>query len=232
MKPFFTAILALIALHILAAVGFVGWLYLDGRLDRARLASIVDTFSLTIEEQRRREAEAQVLAAEARQKAEDARRLEQVAEGPKTLQQRLAEEQEADEVALLRLERLKRETEDLRRQNEIFKQMLAEQQTGLDTAREQFEQTLAAAEAQQQDENFRQTVTMYEQLKPKQAKQIFEQLMQAGRTEEVVDYLAAMQSRKAGAILREFKAGEDVTRATQLLDALRSRGMDMGTTTG
>lgn len=232
MKALVYAVMALILFHVLAAVGFVGWLWMGGRLNGERFEQAVDLFSLTIEEQRQREAEAAKLAEQTRQRAEEARRLEQVADGPMTLQQRLAQEQEADEVAMLRLERLKRETDDLRRQNELFKQALADQQGELERQRETFDREVGQQQQQQQDENFKQTVTMYEQLKAKQAKQVFQEMMDAGRLNEVVEYLAAMQTRKAGAILREFKADDEVSRATRLLDGLRNRGVDVAAITG
>jgi hypothetical protein len=48
--------------------------------------------------------------------------------------------------------------------------------------------------------------------------------MQQGETDQVVEYLAAMSSRKAGAVLAQFKAPNEVPQAALLLEKLRLRG--------
>jgi hypothetical protein len=41
-----------------------------------------------------------------------------------------------------------------------------------------------------------------------------------------VDYLAAMQMRKAAGVLKEFKTPQEVAQASELLELLRRRGVD------
>ncbi len=70
---------------------------------------------------------------------------------------------------------------------------------------------------------------MLEQLKAKQAKSMMQQMIAAGQTEEVVDLLTAMNLRKAGSILREFKSEAEIAQANELLKHLRGRGVDLMT---
>lgn len=225
MKSLLTAAVVLLILHLLAAVGFVAWLGASGRLNEQRARKVVDLFELTVAEQQRREQEAAQLAEETRAQAEQAARLEAVADGPRTMQDRLASEAQADALAMHRLERLQRETNDLRQQIERAKQLIADQKADLEAERAAFEEFLAERTDQLQDEDFQQTVQMYEQLKPDQAKQMFQQLMAAGETEQVVEYLAAMQLRKAGKVIQSFEGEAEIAQATQLLEMLRQRGV-------
>ncbi|MEX0655196.1 MAG: hypothetical protein WD534_13170 [Phycisphaeraceae bacterium] len=226
------SILLLLVVHLLAAVGFVGWLYQSDRLDRDRVQRVVALFELTITEEQRQQAEADRLAQETRRQAEQIARMEAVADGPRTLQDRLAMERQSDEVAQQRLERLQRETEDLRRQITRAQTQIAREREELQAQRETFEAALEREQEQREDEDFQQTVQMYEQLRPRQVKQMFQQLMADGETDQVVDYLAAMQLRQAGRVVQEFKEEDEIPAATELLEQLRRRGVNLLTGDG
>lgn len=225
MKSFAAAITILLALHFLAGVGFAGWLYGTGRLDRDRWERVVELFSPTIAEEARLAEEAAKLEAEARAVAERAARLEAVADGPQTLTDRLAFEERADEFAIHRIERLQRETDDLRGQVERAKEMLAEQKAQLDAEREAFDSFVSETTEKMKAEDFQHAVQVYEQLKPRQSKQMLEQLLAEGKSDEVVDYLAAMQLRKAAAVLKEFKTPAEIATAATLIESLAARGV-------
>ena len=92
-----------------------------------------------------------------------------------------------------------------------------------------FEQAVSREAKLKEDKDFQQTVKMYQQLKAKQVKQIFQQLLAQGMTGQVVEYLAAMQIRKAAAVIREFKSPNEVVQAANLLQSLRERGLDFST---
>ena len=66
---------------------------------------------------------------------------------------------------------------------------------------------------------------MYEQLDADQTKQMFQQLMAQGETDRVVDYLAEMQMRQAGKVLKAFETEAEIKSATMLLEKLRQRGV-------
>ncbi|MEX0745793.1 MAG: hypothetical protein WD118_09335 [Phycisphaeraceae bacterium] len=221
------AVALLLLVHLLAGVGFVGWLYQSGRLDGDRAQRVVDMFELTIDEEQRQQAEADRLEVEARQQAEQVARMQSVADGPLTLQDRLASEQQADEVSLLRLERLQRETQDLRRQIDRAQTQIAREREQLEAERTEFEEALQRQADLLEDEDFQQAVSMYEQLRPRQTKQMFQQLMDEGETEIVVQYLAAMKLRTAGRVLQEFKEEDEIEQATDLIERLRQRGVNL-----
>lgn len=225
MKSLLWSITFLVLIHLLAAAIFAGWLWQSGRVNTERLSAAVDIFRLTIAEEQAQEEEAARLEAEAREMAERAARLEAVADGPRTLQDRLAIEERADELAIHRLDRLQRETTDLKRQIARAKELIAEQKAELDAERKAFDEFVAATTQRMQDDDFQMAVAMYEQLKPRQAKQMFQQLIAEGRTDEVVDYLAAMQLRKAAGVLKEFKTPPEIEQATMLIQRLSERGV-------
>jgi hypothetical protein len=159
--------------------------------------------------------------------AREAARLERVADGPAQLAQKIAEDQEKDEIALQRLERLKRDIQDLQRTNDLARRLLMEERAKLDAERKTFSELLAAEQKKRDSAEFQQAVKMYEQLRAKQAKEMFQQLMAQKQTDQVLDYLAAMQIRKAAAVLKEFKTAPEVAQATELVQRLRERGVNL-----
>ncbi|NJL32148.1 MAG: hypothetical protein HC898_11290 [Phycisphaerales bacterium] len=64
---------------------------------------------------------------------------------------------------------------------------------------------------------FKLALQMYEQVRPKQGKQMMQELIVKGQMDQVVEYMAAMQLRKAAAILKEFKTPPEVAMATELV---------------
>ncbi len=225
MKSFAVAMMAIIVIHLIALGAGVGWLWSSGRLNHERIDRVVDMFSITIEEEQQQLEEIARQVEQEQERIDDARRLEKAAEGPVTLQDRLVEDQQTNELAMHRLERLQRETEDLRQQIERAKGLIARQKSELEAKRVEFEEYIEQKTRTMRDKHFLQTVQMYEQLKPKQAKQMFQQLVVEGQTDKVVDYLAAMQLRKASKVLGEFKEPNEVAQAKMLLERLRNRGI-------
>ena len=225
MRALVSAIVVLLALHFLGLGGFVGWLYSTGRLNEDRVQRVVDLFEPTVAEAKRQREQEKQKAEQEREKARKAARLEAVSDGPKTLQDRLAAEQRADSLAMHRVERLQQETGDLRQQMERAKELISEQKQKLKQEREQFRQFVEQHNKQQKQEDFKQTVQMYEQLGSEQAKRMFQQLMNEGKTDRVVAYLANMQQRQAGKILQEFETPREIEQATNLLESLRDRGV-------
>ena len=233
MKPLMTALILVLVLNVLAAMGFVGWLTASGRLSRERVRQVVDIFEPTLMQAAQQEQQAAQLAQQTQELAQQAARLETVADGPMTLQERLAQERQSDEIALLRVRRVQRESQDLRQQIEAAKDLIAKQKAELEAQKKAFEDYLAQETQRIQDEDFQQTVRMYEQLKADQVKQMFKELLAAGQQEQVVRYLAAMQLRKAANVLEEFEEPEELVQATQLMEMLRQQGVDpLGTVAG
>jgi len=222
------ALVILILLHVLAGGAGLGWLYLTDRLNGDRVRQTLAMYRPTIAEAKARAEQAKQVEEQARETAIEAARLEEAAEGPITLTDRLQAEKEADEIARLRLERFQREVADLRARMENDKRLLARQKQEIEQAREDLEEQLKARKEKLASDDFEKAVALIESLKPKQARDHFVYLMQQGDTEVAVDYLAAMQERKAGAVLREFKEGaEQIAQRAELVRQLRTRGVDL-----
>lgn len=227
MRTLWTAITIVVLINVLLLGGVLLWLKSTGRIDAERVRRVGNIFSVPIEQEQQLQAEADALEEQARQQALDLARLESVSDGPISLADRLEAQQQRDDLATMRLDRLKRDIRDLQQQLELSKRLLAEKEAQLQSDRDAFTQALQQQQQLEQDENFQQTVSMYEQLKPKQAKQMFQDLIARGQIDQVVDYLAAMQLRKAAGALKQFKSPEEITLATELLQRLRERGIDL-----
>jgi hypothetical protein len=222
-----TAIVAVILLNLLAIFALAGWLYQSDRLDSDRLARVVDMFTPTLAEEARLIEEAAAREVETQAMQTQLARLEAVAEGPMTTDDRLARQQERDELAEARVLRLQRDIADLQRQLELAQAQITKDRTRLQQDRAAFEQARQREVQMQKDANFQQAVRTFEQLRPRQVKQMFQTLMDEGKSEQVVDYLAAMQLRKAAAVLKEFRDDQEIAQATSLIQELRKRGVDV-----
>lgn len=224
MKTLVAAFVVLLLVHLILAVGFVGWLGATDRVNGERLQAVVDLFEPTIAQQEELQAEAEAAAAEARAARDQLMRLESVAAGPQTIEERLMENFEADEFDLHRLERLNAETEAIRLRLDQDKALIAEELAKLEAREREFEELLNRRTANMRDEDFERAYKTLEQLPPKQAKGVIEEYMAAGRLDDAVDYLAAMQLRKSAGILKAFKGEEDIENAALLIHKLRERG--------
>ncbi len=218
-------IVTVVTLHLLAAAGGFVWLAASDRLDRDRLTAVVDLFRPTIAEQQMREAEAQAAEEEALAMQRHLIRMEDVADGPQSLEDRLARKLEGDDFALHRLARMQEESSAIQQRVDRDRAYVDAQLRRLATERQAFEETRQTYQEQMLDEDFRRAVKTLEQLKGKQAKQLLQNLLDAGELEQVVDYLAAMNLRKSAAILKEFKSDAEAAVAMEIVEALRLRGM-------
>ncbi len=225
MRSLAVALVLLILVHVLALAAGVAWLYGSGRLNRERVERVVDVFRPTLEQERRAREEAEVLEAEAEAQAARVARLEAVADGPITLGEVLQRRQRGDEVGAARLDRLQRERAALEANHQLALAELKRQREALDAEREAFVKQLERHNEPARDEAFQQAVQMYEQLDAGQAKAMLQELLDAGEQRQVVDYLAAMQLRKAAAILGEFETQPELAQASRLVEALRQRGV-------
>ncbi len=214
----------LLANAIALGVG-IGWLNATDRLDRERFQRVVEMFSITVSQERADTEQALALEEKARQQALEAARLESAGDGPVTLIDRLAAQQGGDELAVQRVARMEREAADLKRHLELAKQIMAKQSAKIHADREAYARDVEQQQRARNDENFQRAVQMYERVKPKQAVQMFRRLIDEGKTQHVVNYLAMMQQRKAAAVLKAFKTPKEIEQATELIQLLGSRGV-------
>ncbi|MEM1208699.1 MAG: hypothetical protein AAGI54_05470 [Planctomycetota bacterium] len=225
-KAFAVGTVIVVILEVVVALAFVGWMGATDRLSMERLsrAQAIFTPTITQEEQAAEQAAAaaEVEAAAAQEEA----RLASAATGLTTLDQRLRTRSVSEDLLAEASARMRVEREAIERRLTTSEQIITRLRDELEAERERFAEFVDNQRAQQLDEDFKQAVAFYEQMQPKQAKTSFEQLIAMGQEDQVIDYLSAMQLRKAGAVIREFKAPEEVAIATQLLSRLRERGID------
>jgi len=213
-------------LHLIAVLGFGAWLYTSGRMDKQRLAAVYEMFKPTVAEQA---AEETRLAAEIeaqRINQEKAIRMQKAGkDGQLTLSDRITADRELDEATQLKLDRLDRAKSDIQGQIERAQAALAQQSAQLEAARAEFDAYVAKRTGLMTDEDFKQAVALLSAQKPKQAKAMLQAMLTEGEQERVVNYLAAMQNRIAAKVLAEFKDPAEVEQATELVNALRARGV-------
>jgi len=226
MRTLFNVVAVLAILHIVAGLGFVGWLAGTGRLNKQRLVDTRNVFALTVEQEKEKQAEEAEKAEQTRIEAERQARLSGVGGLASTADQ-LREEEQRNEILLRQLERTRREIEALSDNLTLARQRMERQHEDLLAAKEQLEDRIQQIESRLNDEGFKKAVTLYETLPSKQVKQMFIELMTADQTDEVVAYLEAMQPRKAAGVLKEFKERDEVDLAVELTQRLRERGSEL-----
>ena len=229
-----TLLVCLLVIHLLAVLVFVGWLHTSGRISKERLDKTVEIFRMTTENQKAKELEDEQFAEAARLKMEEAVRLEQTAQnGSVSMSQRLDRSRQDNGMALIRLERMEKERQVLQRFAKNLEARLQKEREDLEQREAKFREFLASESHRRQDEDFKKAVGLLEALKPKQAKQILQDMLQDGKEFEAVEYLAAMKMRKAAGVLGQFKQNQEIAQATMLVERLRQRGINLpGSTPG
>ena len=222
MKKWWNIVSFLAIAHLLAMMMFIGWLWQSGRLDTQRVQHLRETFSMTI-------AEAEQAQADALQQAQDAE-LEALAQQRRTnpplpSDVRITRISRLEEIEQRTFRRIEQEKAMLREQIATAQARLDERESRLDQQRQQWIESVEAERERRTDEQFAKTVKQYESVRPKQGKEMLMQLIAAGEMQQAVAYLDAMNARAASRILGEFKAEDEITLATELLEQLRTFGV-------
>lgn len=223
MRTLFTALILVLLVNALALGGLLGWLGATDRLSKERVERVAALFSNTLEEQAALDKEAEQAEQEAVALAEKAIRMEQVAGGPVTPEARLESLRRVDENQQALLKRQRVESEALKRQLDTQMKRIEERLAELDAKQKAFDEAVQARMDEMQEQDFQEAVAMLEGLPPKQAKAVMQQLLDQGSQAQVVDYLSAMQQRKAANVLTEFKQPNEVDQAADLIEKLRQR---------
>jgi chromosome segregation ATPase len=221
MKSIGQVIAMLAVIHVLGVLGVGGWLAATNRLSRDRIVTVGDTFRKTVAQEKEEKKKAELVAKDA-----DAHvvRVEGGKAPPESAAEKLATERQRNEVNLRKLERTQADVEALRRQLSMEQEKVKQEHEALIAERKSLEKKVKEYDARFADAGFKKTVSMYDSLPAKQVKAMLSDLMTAQKTDEVVDYLGAMQPRKAAAVLKEFKSAEEVARAVKITEQLRARG--------
>ena len=219
------AIPIIVLLNVLMLLGLVGFLLGTGRLDKQKALTILDMVKHQGTPEKLREQTYEIME-----------------HGPATTSAPASTSGPAGaatEPGGSGLEELKlvwrvNEAERLRLENEA-RELLHRQELLNDTAatvtrdlkklemeRKEFETQTKAVASRVRDEAFAKALALYNELKPKQVKEIFLGLPQEGATDLVSEFLLAMESERAGKIIAEFKTAEERTFITAVLEKIRT----------
>lgn len=227
MKTLFAVISILAILHVLAALGFVGWMVATERVDRERLEKIQTIFEKSVPDAKAEAAKQQKIDDAATEQAARLAALQGRSAGPESITQRLVAEQQRNEITLRQIERTREEVESLQRNLQLAQKRVEDQYAQLMDEKKQLEQRLAEIEKQRNDEGFKKAVELYESLPSKQTKSMFMTLLRNNQIDQVVAYMEAMEPRKAAGVLKEFKTPDEIAKAVELTEQLRARGTDL-----
>ncbi len=179
MKTIWNVVAIMAVANLIALAGVFGWLKATDRLNSDRLRAIRTTFTTTIAQDAASLAQ-QKADAELAQKEQDA--AIKAARPPLTAAEKLAARVEATEQDRARMERLRREVEDLQKS-------LARERSNLDTQRERLTADQKAFDEQvnqvgevARTEQFQKTLGILQSLKPAAAKSMLLEVMNASPT--------------------------------------------------
>jgi len=228
MKSMKRAILTILILNLIAILAGIGWLLSSNRVNKDRVLELTQLFDEPVHvEQARIKAEEQA-AADA-----EAAKPRELPEGALNSSERNLVRVEMTQVDMARLERMKREVEDLQ-------SILRQERDGLNSDREMFEQEkteFAAMRARlmalEGGKQFKKALATLTTMDAQDAKTVLQTMLEDGdKLEEVVSYLSAMDERARTAILTEFlNEGEDQL-AADLLESVRLRGLETANADG
>jgi hypothetical protein len=223
MKTLLKLVTVLAIAHILAVVGFTGWLFASGRVDGERLGRLRDIFAkpVTVEAKERAETEAKASAQASEE--ENMRRLREL---PLVAADRSTTDARVDQRLDVRLkefdDQTRRLTQNLRNEDARLQAELK----AFDERKAAWEASIAEDKRRETDEQFRKAVRLVESMPPKQARSWILELVRNGKTETAVAYLDAMTGAKASNLLKSFKGDDEVKVATELLERLRMLGLE------
>ena len=221
MKKLWSIFSYLAIIHFLAFLMFVGWLWLSDRLDRDRIVQTRALFSLTIPQGKLAAKQADI---DDQQKGDELNELAMRDNPPFSSQASLAinraHKTHSDQAARNLIETRKNSMEMIN----IERELLGKDKAEFAQMKAAWDRDTAAEKKRKTDEQFAQTVEIYESLGPKQSKQMLTNLVTDGNIDQAIAYLDAMNPRNAAKILKAFKTPEEMILATQLQEKLRVFG--------
>ena len=223
MNSFLKLVIVLAVAHLLAALGFVTWLFASGRVDGERITRVREIFSTTIEQEKRARAEEESKASAAAADADLVRRLREL---PLASAERTDTDSRAGDRIELGLRTFEDKTRRLRDELRKDGESLDQRIQSFEKRKSDWEKSIAADKQRVTDEQFRKAVKSLESLPPKQAREVVLELVRTNRMDTAVAYLDAMSSSKASNLLKSFKSEDETKVATELLERLRMLGLE------
>lgn len=223
MKGTLRVITVLALANLLAVAVFAGWLVASGRVDRERLARVRDIFRNTVAAERAEDARLAAQEAAPETPPVDGKlRLELPMAGLEEVAASSRIEDRAQLAARSLVEQQRRLAADL----EAREAELAAREAQFVERQRAWEESIAAGAERQTNEQFRKTVRLLESAPPRQAREWVLELVQTDRVDLAVEFLDAMNPAKSSALLKAFRLEGDSKVATQLLDRLRTLGLE------
>lgn len=206
--------------NLLALLGVAGWLLAEGRIDRDRILEVTAILG--------EPADARTERIEAEQKAANAvPETEPPTDGDiRDTTVRNRDRIEMTQTDLERLERLRREVRDLQAQLRQQRQMLERDRSDFEDEVAEFHAMRDRLYAIDGAEYFRKSLEVFSGMKPADVRPVFNAMIQEGKAEEVISYLAAFDERHRAKVMTEFVKGGEVELAADLLESLRTRGLE------
>jgi len=229
MKKILPFLMMLCVLNVVMAGGLFAFLFATGRLDGEKGRAIVDMLKHQGTPAKFREQVYDIMepttapgtATRGAATAPGAMADDGGLKSGASAEERIAFARQAMEQERLSLEN---EAQDLRHRQELLVQLQADVQAKIqkiEAAKKESEPKLATAETKLREENFQKTLALYDELKPKQVKDIF---LSSGKQELVAAYLTAMDPSRAGKIIAEFKADDERVFIQAVLERIRTNG--------
>lgn len=236
MKKILTFGITILFLNVLVLAGLVGFVVATGRLDAAKWHTILDLLRWPGTPEGLRDKVAVILepSAASAPASQPATMLAPVENGlpasaAASAAERIQYARQAMEQERLRLERA---AQDLLQRQKLLETQRADmvaKLAKLEEERAAFQKQLQAMQDQSKNESFTRTKALYDDLKPKQVKDLFVGLPVDVRVEVVANYLMAMETERATKIIGEFKSEDEKKLIGQVLEKIRGNGMGSAT---
>jgi len=207
--------------NVIGGIAVLGWLVASHRMSPERVHALRTIFSEpTYIEEARLKVEAQAAEKEAVTERERA----MIGTLPIDAEQRLAILREGEEIVRQQNERVQRETRDLLETLRRERAALDEMVERFNKERAAFEEMRGLIAERETSEQFRSTLKVLEGLKPREATDVLQALIETGKIEQTVAYMNAMSTRNASRVMAEFRARDPMLTA-DLLERLRVFGI-------
>jgi len=212
MKRLLIAVMAVLAINFIAAVGATGWLFKSGRLDKEKVAAIREiVFGPSTQPATRPTAVAVATGPSARLAA----MLATVAGKP--LGQQVELVQHELDARSAELDRRESELEDLQHQVEVARADVSKQRQAVEARELAQNQREKEAATLANDAGFQSSLSLYQSMPAPRAKT----LMMTMDDATVVQFLQAMEPRTATKIINEFKTPDELNRIQKIMEKMR-----------
>ena len=228
MKKIGSLLTMILVMNLVAALGLAGYLLATGRLDKEKATAMLDMVKHKGTPEKLREKLYDIMeptpatstAPSTQSLAAKTVENELTSVLAASASDRLEMSRQAIEQERLKLEA---EAQDLRNRQKTLEDKQSELKELLkkvEDAKGAYQKKVEADAAKGKDESFKKTLALYDELKPKQLKEIF-----LGMPEETVaEFLAAMDESRSGKIIAEFKSPTEKTFILKVLETIRGAG--------